>query len=260
MSRGLNEILDKATNSHNLAERIKKNTQGTEDIFSSWTDSLFVSLNYSNVLDICCGTGNQIVKYATNKKVKNITGIDISEGSLNFSLSRLSELNSTAMIDLKNISMDLFFEKRHQKYDLISCFYGLYYSKNIKKLISQMINCTEDGGVILIVGPYGENNASFFGLIEEHYKIPDLVKKSATSFMGDDVLPELSMQTRVQMKTLVNKIYFYSSDELVNYWRATTFYNFTHEKAVRLDIDSYFVKHDFFIIEKHIIAFIATKI
>ncbi len=78
--------------------------------------------------------------------------------------------------------------------------------------------------------------------------------------MGCEVLPELSKKTSVEMKTFINKIYFYSAQELVDYWKATTFYSPENEKAVCKEIDLHFKNNDNLVVEKHIIAYIATKI
>lgn len=255
------ELMDKAINSSNLSTRADINNQyGTND-FSAWTKNLISKLNFSSVLDICCGTGNQLVLYAGINDVKNIIGIDVSRDSLNTAKERLSPLSNDKNIILKNISIDEMFSDSdiNRKFDLISCFYGLYYSNNVAELLNKMIDHLSAKGSIIIIGPYGNNNLSFFNLLQKYFTLPELVVKSSTTFMENEVLPVLSSKLNVEQINFLNPINYTTFESVFNYWKASTFYFKEHEKNVERDLKEHFKLHDTFVIEKHVKAYIARK-
>lgn len=255
------ELMNKAIDSSNLSARASINSQyGTSD-FSGWTRDIMEKLKFTNVLDVCCGTGNQLVLYAKNPDVKNITGVDLSKESLNSAYNRISTFPEDKNLLLKNVSIDEMFldTEINQKYDLISCFYGLYYSKDVNKLLNDMIEHLSDTGAIVIVGPYGENNKNFFNLLEKYFKLPELVVRSSTTFMENEVLPVLSEKLKIEELNFVNSIHYSSFDDIFNYWKSSTFYFSDQEENIKQELESHFSKNDKFIIEKHVKAYIARK-
>ena len=46
-----------------------------------------------NILDVCTGTGSNIIKLAKKKALVNITGIDNSQGMLNVGLKKYQNIN-----------------------------------------------------------------------------------------------------------------------------------------------------------------------
>lgn len=70
-------LLNLATSSKKLETRAAGNQAFSSSNFNSWVNSLFEQYSMNDVLDICCGTGNQLVIYA-EKSVRSITGLDIS--------------------------------------------------------------------------------------------------------------------------------------------------------------------------------------
>lgn len=220
-------------------------------------------LAFASVLDLCCGTGNQLLEFASRPGVKHIAGVDLSAEALGAAKSRLSKIRSSAEIILECAAIDEAFERltvTGRQYDLVSCFYGLYYAKDFARTIRRCIAALADGGALLIVGPYGRNNASLFRILERHYELPWLVKHSSTTFMQDEVLPVLRERCAVETATFRNRIRYPDPESLLRYWRSTTFYEPAAEAAVARDLRSHFrVKRDF-VVEKHVLAFIARRV
>ncbi|MBF0328714.1 MAG: methyltransferase domain-containing protein [Nitrospirae bacterium] len=256
------ELMHSATSTPNLKQRSEVNKNyGTND-FDGWVDCLINKIQFTSILDICCGTGNQLLKYAANNRNVLLIGVDISQESLQAADSRLRSIGATGYI-LKKVAMEDMFDDHeisNQKFDLISCFYGLYYSTDTKKTLEQMIDNLAYDGTILIVGPYGNNNSPLFEIIERHFILPDIVKRSSSTFMEHEVIPILSQYLSINTETFKNMISYPSSKVLMDYWKASTFFSSAHENAILLDIEDHFNTHGSFKMEKHIMACLARRL
>jgi ubiquinone/menaquinone biosynthesis C-methylase UbiE len=255
-------LMKKATSSKHFINRANSNRAYAKNDFNLWISTLLDRLCFSSVLDVCCGSGNQLVLYAAKRWVTRIIGVDVSEEALCVAKERLAKMEMPERVVLKAIRMEKMFsvpELRSAQFDLISCFYGLYYSQNAEETLEEMINHLSDNGVILIVGPYGENNASLFSLLQRHFSLPDLVVRSSKTFMESEVYPLLSQHLEVEKEYFTNYICYPNAKVLVDYWMASTFYFPEYEDAVVRDINSHFLTHKEFVVEKHVLAYIARK-
>lgn len=254
------QLMEKATSSTKLINRADSNKAYAENDFNQWTGSLLNELSFSSVLDVCCGNGNQLMLYGTKPEVVTIVGVDVSEHALEAAKKRLEEAGAFGRTTLKAMKMEDMFsdsELTNSRFDLISCFYGLYYSEDTAKLLHEMVEHLSGNGTILVVGPYGKNNEALFSLLERHFKLPELVVRSSMTFMEDEVCSGLAECLDVEKKTFVNKICYPSAKALIDYWKASTFYFPEYEAAVTSDIEKHFEKHKNFVVEKHILACIA---
>lgn len=256
------DFYNKVISKDNLSVRSGGNHSFALNDFDGWLSNIFQKIEFQSVLDICCGTGNQLVLYGQRNNMKLIAGIDSSEQSIEVAKSRLEKIDVTLPLNLRAMMMedlirnDVFNEV---KFDVISCSYGLYYAENFREIIDYMIDHLTQSGTVIIVGPYGKNNAKFFDLLEEFYTLPDLVKRSSSTFMVDEVYPELSLNFNIEQKTFINKICYPSPAELVKYWKASTFYREEFEDSVITRIEKHFSDADEFVIEKNVIAYIAKR-
>jgi len=254
------ELTKKSIDSRNLINRADANRIYGANDFILWTKHLFDGISFSSVFDVCCGTGNQLVLYAERPEVRRIAGVDVSLDALRLAGERIKKIGAQDRVALKGARMEEMFslpELINAKFDLISCFYGLYYSTDPKKTLTEMINHLSDNGVILIVGPYGNNNESFFSLLRKHFKLPDFVIYSSSLFMEKEVMPTLKRYGKVESEYFVNKIQYPNAKALLDYWRASTFYFPEYEETVARDIEMFFSLHKEFIVEKRVIAVIA---
>lgn len=254
-----------STDSSFLDTRLSINRKLGTNNFDEWSESLLKSLNMvgcSNILDVCCGTGNQIKKFQAILSPKLIVGVDISQESL----EKIKENNRTNNLLLVNTDIDLINVNRQIndfKYSIISCFYGLYYSQNTSKLLDTLTSLLELNGRIVIVGPYGDNNKSVFDLLGKIYTIDKNIIDSCTSFMEKEVLgyfQEKKDMFTVEIKTFVNTVKFTNTQDLYSYIKNTTFYKEQYDSKIVKDIQDTFSTQNNFDICKHIMAIIITKI
>lgn len=246
--------LQKTSSKKALKNRIETNRYAKKD-FDLWVESILDSIKFGNVLDLCCGTGKQIKLYNKRQALNAIIGVDISTESL----QELSPIISRR-VSLIEADMDEVLDKelKGYRFDLISCFYGLYYSKKPTLLLTKMIEHLEKDGGLLIVGPHGNNNKSFYDLLA--YKLPKSALEASKTFMYDilKVLCYLGMKSII-IKTFVNNIIVSTKEDLLKYWQSTLYYDKNQEKGVLDRVERYYQEHNDFVIEKHIMAIIANS-
>jgi len=255
-------IFEKAASITNLIERANCNRRYASNDFDAWINSLFEGLDFSSVLDVCCGSGNQLVLYGKRPRVSLIAGVDISKEAVKTAYERLKKFRMRRRLVLKITKMEDMFEDPclgKLTFGLISCFYGLYYSDNIGKTVAGMMDHLSGGGRLIIAGPYGKNNASLFRLLSRRFTLPDFVVKSSSTFMEEEVYPILADRCEVEKKVFVNKINYPDPAALMAYWKASTFYCSKLERKIAEDLEAHFSRNKEFSVEKHAIAYIARK-
>ena len=198
--------------------------------------------------------------YAGKPDCAHLTGLDLSEDSLDAARQRIADAGFAGALDLRACDMDATFDQpgiSDTVYDLISCCYGLYYAADVETLLDNALLHLTEHGRLMIVGPCGANNQSLFDLLRRHITLPDLVVRSVTSFMIDEILHYLSARARVHSENFVNPVRYPDVDAVLAYWRRTTFYDAATEDAVRADLEAQFAETGTFIVEKHVMAIIA---
>ena len=73
------------------------------------------------------------------------------------------------------------------------------------------------------------------------------------------MVPVLGKSLELKKKTFVNRIIYPDANSLLDYWRASTFHNPEFDARVAKDIEAHFANSPEFIVEKHVMAAIATK-
>ncbi|MDP6475603.1 MAG: class I SAM-dependent methyltransferase [Alphaproteobacteria bacterium] len=252
---------DRATNSDFLSARAAGNKRFAGADFDGWVGAILDQLSFASVLDICCGTGNQLALYGARPDVTDLVGVDISAASLAKAQARLDALDVSC--DLVETAMETAFAHAaivERKFDLVSCFYGLYYAEDAARIMAQMMARCAEGGALLIVGPHGSNNSALFELLRRHFEVPPAVLSSAADFMTETVLPVMARELRLETQTFVNPVRYPSPAALLDYWRNSTFFSAPHEAAVARDLAAHFERHGEFVLEKHVMAAIGRKV
>jgi len=128
---------------------------------------------YSVILDICCGTGEQL-KMLKQHGFEG-KGIDLSEAMLSVANKGESKVDCTLQ-DATQVAYS------DQSFDLVTTTFALHEKKHetARKILEEMVRLTADGGDILIVDYELSDKTSWLskqliGLIErfaggEHYK------------------------------------------------------------------------------------------
>lgn len=251
-----------ATDSANLTTRAESNRRFAGADFEAWVRELLDSIDFTRVLDLCCGTGNQLVLYAARPGIEQLVGVDVSASALARAEERLVEMGSAGSAVLECVAIDDAFARpslNAARFDLAACFYGLYYASDPVAVLDATIDRIDEHGTVLIVGPWGENNASLFGLLERHYALPENVLSSAQTFMNETVLPTIARRLDLETHRFFNPIRFPDSAAVLDYWRASTFFEPAVEAEVTRDVEAHVAAHGNFVLEKHVLAAIGGK-
>src|SRR3989338_7613707 len=95
------EFAKRAISSKNLMSRVSSNQAYAKKDFNLWVSALLNKLYFSSVLDVCCGTGNQLVFYASKPETTYIAGIDILKEALDIARERMSKTRAYSYTILK---------------------------------------------------------------------------------------------------------------------------------------------------------------
>lgn len=251
-------ILKKAAGADLLERRIAGNAGGQEINFNDWVFKGLKIKKGMKILELCCGTGAQTLLFlkAIGEKGK-IVGIDISREALDILAAKIGQKQRKNALLLKSgidsLSKTLLNSGiKPNSFDLIFCSYGLYYSSNAQETLEQARRFLASSGEIIIVGPFGKNNNQLFGLLESAgVKIPPYVMHTSRDFMYDVVIPWATDNFKsVCTNTIVNRVRWTSADQILGYWKNTTFYFPEKLRVFKDAVNDHFGSNKDFINEK----------
>ncbi len=227
---------ENATKTSALQKRISSQKNQTVDL-NEW---IFEKINVKKnpkILELCCGTGAQ-TKYLS--KIMGAGSLDcvdinqetvtenynaVTEESINYHVSNIDEVDNYAPDSV----------------DLIFTAYGFYYSEDPIALHNKLYKKLNKGGKFVLVGPVLGNNAELYEIMNQiGVKIPDNVLFSSEKFMLEMEIIFLNHYDNVSFSRVLNRVEYHSSDDLLNYWRNTTFYDDSKEGEFLSAVDSFY--------------------
>ena len=173
----------------------------------------------SQILDVACGNGKQLIPISKMINANGtITGLDISKELLN-------EIQLNARKDnvfLKQGNMeDIGKEFKNEQFDLIFCCFGLYYSKDYKRTISDIYDKLKNDGKCFVCGPMNRNNRELTDIHETFGELPEEYNMH-NNFMENNALPYFeSLFKDVRTEVFENPITFPNKEELLRYWKSS---------------------------------------
>jgi len=213
-----------------LVNRININAKSQSLDFNTW---VFEGLNFpsnAKILEICCGTGKQTHLFLDKLGPDAVvTAVDASKESVERLRQGLA-IHNDRRLQLINCDMDTLaadvLQRQATKYDLVFCSYGLYYSRNVTALLSNLKNFLSKDGMMAIVGPFGPNNEQLFNLVERSgTKIDTEIKFTSSQFMHEVVFPWMSINfSSISSRTTYNDVTWKKVDDILAYCQSTTYY------------------------------------
>ena len=227
---------ENATKTSALQKRISSQKNQTVDL-NEW---IFEKINVKKnpkILELCCGTGAQ-TKYLS--KIMGAGSLDcvdinqetitenynaVTEESINYHVSNIDEVDNYAPDSV----------------DLIFTAYGFYYSENPIALHNKLYKKLNKGGKFVLVGPVLGNNSELYEIMNQiGVKIPDNVLFSSEKFMPEMQTIFLNHYDNVSFNRVLNRVEYRSSNDLLNYWRNTTFYDSSKEGEFLSAVGSFY--------------------
>lgn len=241
-----------------LATRIAQNVGSQEVDLVNWIFDRLKVTNGSSILELCCGTGEQTIRLLELVGEKGeVVALDISPDSLQRLASRLDEGRLSRLTAVQSSMEDLgsALEKTHlraPRFDMVFCAYGLYYSSDANNVLAQTKERLKAGGRIVVIGPFGPNNRPLFDLLERSgVEIPTAVRYTSQDFMEAKIAPwaTRNFQT-VRIHTLVNRIRWANPDQVLSYWKSSTFFEANRLESVQGRLNDHFRHSGEFVNEK----------
>jgi ubiquinone/menaquinone biosynthesis C-methylase UbiE len=254
------KILERAAAADCLSMRITENVAAQQVDLNNW---IFTNVNVadgSKVLELCCGTGAQTAHLVDKVgETGKVVAVDISRKALDtiwektpFGLKSRLTLIEAGLDDLPAALQGAV--GNIDGFDMVFCAYGLYYSKDAKNVMATAMKRLKPTGSMVIVGPFGPNNGALFSLLEQHkVKISEYVMHTSRDFMWTEVIPWATVNfPSIRIRTLVNPVHWHSAQNVISYWKNSTFFDADRLPQVQAGLEEHFRTQSVFTNEKWI--------
>jgi ubiquinone/menaquinone biosynthesis C-methylase UbiE len=251
-------VVSRATHAELLEQRIAENTASQEIDLATWIFERIAVRPGDRVLELCCGTGGQTLPMLDRVGDSgHVVALDISRKALDTLNSKTGGKNHERLT-LVESGMDNFspllreMQLEPGSFDLVFCAYGLYYSVDAQRTLSEARSWLGTDGRIVIVGPFGPNNSPLFELVRASgAAIAEPVVFSSEHFMLETVLPWAARNfASTSVHTMVNPVRWATPERVLNYWQNTTFYDAEKRPAFEQLLREHFDQHGVFVNEK----------
>lgn len=240
-------VKDIATQAQALEQRRASNAAAQEIDLGSW---IFEHLSVpagSRVLELCCGTGAQTAPLAQRTGGRgHVVALDVSRAALDIVAAKVGTTHVTLVESgLDELPRALESAGLQRPYfDLVFCAYGLYYSSDTTQTLDQVRGWLNDAGRCVVIGPYGPNNRPLYEILAAAgVVIPPVVRHSSESYMLREVMPWATEKFSVlRIHTLLNRVHWDSPEQVLEYWKNTTFYDADRLCAVSEALNAHFAR------------------
>jgi len=224
----LSIIEKRAISSSRLKKRLNLNKKlGTKDL-TKWLFKRYDIRKDDFILELGCGIGSHVIKQSNIVGKKGfILATDYSRDSLNTLKNNLKNRN----VNIKCISMDevpIFLKNKKIKFDKIISSYALYYAKNPIRVIKRLSQFLKKKGKFLITAPCYPHTLTEFA------KKQKTLKRTAENYIDFSTkkLEPFIKKNRIKNKkyNFRNILKFKKSDDLLDFYRSTVFYDNKSEK------------------------------
>jgi ubiquinone/menaquinone biosynthesis C-methylase UbiE len=248
------------TNAGYLVGRLNINERFSKRDLNGWIQS-FVPINRGErVLDVCCGTGKQLLMYlGAVGPTGEVHGFDASAEALEHIRKSLPANTTNAVLHqgLMEDMAQLLFDWSGQ-FDWVTCTYGLYYSKDTETTLSVLKSLLKPRGRLAIVGPARLNNKNFYEVVGSVSRIPDFVIYSSTVFMDETVMPICrALFKSIEMYEFQNEIVYPDIESVVSYWRSCgTYYDEGALGNFKKQLEEHFAENEDFRVTKEALGIV----
>ena len=262
----MSEIDDDASRAEKadyLSKRIRANQAGQSLDFNGWIFEGLPSVLSGPVLDLCCGTGSQSIRFLRRaEEGGHVYATDISAEALDKLQERAASAGLSDALTTIEADMDALDKPGDvDGFQTVFCCYGLYYSDDVVALLQKAKQWLQPGGELAVVGPFGPNNREIFDLLgSAGVEIDEDILFSCGGFMPEVAVAWMAENfAEVDVRTAANPVSWTSSQHVLDYWRNSTFFDPERDEKVEKLVDEHFEQHDVFVNTKWIMMATAAR-
>lgn len=250
----------RSSDSKSLCNRLDFNGKYSRNDFHAWLNGYLANIDFTDVLDIGCGTGMQTKWFLSrlNKKGR-VCALDISKESIrrlkaDLGDEKRAEVIVGSMDDLKGLAGKSFSIK---KFDLVHSAFSLYYASDPERTLRDALKLMKKNGVMAISGPNLVNTLLTF--LAAHQEVPQY-SWDCLEFMNDVVLHFCRKNfAEVETHVFVNNLFVTDAEDFAEYYRSSTFFDAKAEKDVLKDVGDTIDRTGHFHIQKNAKIVIASQ-
>lgn len=254
-----NEFIERSTSASSLDARLEANRRSQKIDFKEWSVKILSPEEGDKVLEIGCGTGSQTIPVAMKiGKRGSLTFVDLSAQSVATVSEKLGSSTTQRGIVGNMDDIDDLLDPDNEKFDLIYSVYAMYYAKEPKRLLDNLLNRLSPNGRLCILGP--ESPHGFVELARKYFEIPEEVDRSLNFRTG---VVESFMKKNFQsfqVFIIRNPQFFYSVEDSLEFFRNTTYYSHKFEKQISEAIEKEISAKSVFVVDKYSSATSARRI
>ncbi len=246
------EQQERATSRDSLDTRLRINKAYGSADFDGWLFEHLAVKAGEDVLDVGCGTGAQSLRFAELVQPGGtVSALDLSEDSvrqLNEALAPDAPVEAVVsdMGAIEDLIRNRFTTKT---YDLAHSSYALYYSEKREHVLDVMKNALKPGGRLAVFSPNGKHG--LVDLATELGPVPEEIT-DCMSF-GPRVLDPWFNAHLADVEThhFHNELRIPTAEEVMTFYRATTYFRDDVEPEFRRAVESEIAEHGCFEYEKN---------
>lgn len=164
---------EKSERVHEVFENISGEYDTMNDLISAgrqlvWKDELLQEVyrdHPQRLLDLCCGTGDMSLRYATLDGSTDIYGMDFSCSMLDVARGRLARTDLANITFLEGDAMSVPFED--DSFDAALISFGLRNVGNYQQVVSEMARVVRPGGKVYCIDSFQPDN----GFVRFFYRL-----------------------------------------------------------------------------------------
>lgn len=203
-----------------LLKRIDIHSKFGSRNIDQWMLDLLKLNKGMKILDVACGAGKQCFSFYNHLEGQaDILGGDVSAELL--TQARAEAKKQNAKVEFMELDFNKPFPLEENRFDLLSCCFGIYYAEDIPFTIRQMHRVLTPGGRLFTTGPMPDNKKLFYEIIKEATNQP-IPPMPGSSRYGSAILDSIKETfASVEVHLFENPLVFESVEPFVEYTRAS---------------------------------------
>jgi len=244
------------TDTEALKSRAQINAGKAKHDLEEWMIPLLPPLRSLQVLDLGCGTGKQIFRFAPLVAGEGwILGVDVSKNAV-CAVNERARAEELRWVEAAQMPLDDCVQRlagRH--FDLIVSSYAIYYSKDIVALLKGVRSLLTDRGTVFVCGPGKHTNREILDIVNRF--IPDSSEKlePIDDFLGPAEIRDIARSySKSIVSRLENKILFGSPDGVLSWWNHHNSFVPSVAAGVQEYVNAYFENNETFSLTKNVLG------